>query len=382
MRVTCDNKDLQRAFALFYRFVNARAVLPIIQSVLIEALPGAEHITCTVSDLDTWVKVVIPASVSEAGKTCVSFKALHQSLEVLPRSPVTFDATGDWFKTSVPDVAIEIFKREAEDFPFLPEYEGLCNSFDVPAKDFARAIEQVAPFRSLEYCRSVLQFVALELASNGMRMVATDTHRLMTKRFAASDVDWADSHTAMMHGDVLTKIQKWLKCEKEGAARITTWSDPGDKKSGWRLECNGLTIWSRSYKGPFPQWRKVVSHNHPKTLTASRENLLSALKFAYIAARHNSEKVTLSLHKHSMEIAAETSEGIRAQVKVQDVLWNGEPMQTAFNARYMIELLSKFPAPRVILRFNDPLNPILICDAGFDSPDPDLFSVLMPMQVQ
>ena len=60
-----------------------------------------------------------------------------------------------------------------------------------------------------------------------------------------------------------------------------------------------------------------------------------------------------------------------------DVDYSGDPIEIAFNARYLMDSLSVAKAKEIRLQFKDGLSPTQIAPTD----DPDCLSVVMPMRV-
>jgi DNA polymerase-3 subunit beta len=59
------------------------------------------------------------------------------------------------------------------------------------------------------------------------------------------------------------------------------------------------------------------------------------------------------------------------------VSYEGEPLTTGFNARYLLDVLGAVDAPEVILEFKDALSPCLIREPAQEG----FLCVVMPMRV-
>jgi DNA polymerase-3 subunit beta len=59
------------------------------------------------------------------------------------------------------------------------------------------------------------------------------------------------------------------------------------------------------------------------------------------------------------------------------VKYSGEAMTVAFNAKYLLDVLSAMESETIVLKMNEPLSPTLIMEEGKD----DYKCVVMPMRL-
>ena len=133
---------------------------------------GADCVTFTTTDLDTFASFTVPATVHESGVALVSFKSLFADM---PKGKGSGDIT---LKTSDDGLAIinghtSTFPTvAAEDFPRSP-YGAATGAFAAYPLDIA-ALAMVAAATAKETSRPILASVFL----SGSDMVATDSYRL------------------------------------------------------------------------------------------------------------------------------------------------------------------------------------------------------------
>ncbi len=60
--------------------------------------------------------------------------------------------------------------------------------------------------------------------------------------------------------------------------------------------------------------------------------------------------------------------------------YEGEPLRMGFGSQYLVEILSTFSSPDIVIRLADPSRPALFLP-GETAPDTELLMILMPMNV-
>ncbi len=78
-----------------------------------------------------------------------------------------------------------------------------------------------------------------------------------------------------------------------------------------------------------------------------------------------------------LEASAKNAESVALAVDDIDVSYEGDPIQTAFNARYLTDIIGRIDGTTVVLKLGEPGSPALFGDKDAG----DALYILMPMRV-
>ena len=123
-----------------------------------------------------------------------------------------------------------------------------------------------------------------------------------------------------------------------------------------------LAVISRLIEGQFPKYEKVVPSEHTRKLTIQREEFQHAVRRAAVVAQHNAHRIVLRTAGEMLTLTAEGDMG-RAHEEVE-VIREGDDIQIAFNARYMLDMLGALDSEGLYLEMTEPLRPAVARPVG------------------
>ncbi|HEY4667195.1 MAG TPA: DNA polymerase III subunit beta, partial [Anaerolineales bacterium] len=143
-----------------------------------------------------------------------------------------------------------------------------------------------------------------------------------------------------------------------------------------------LELVSQLIEGAFPDYQGIVPSSHTNRTVLSTAGFLKACKAADIFAREAAHSARLKivpgteLVPGNIEVTATAAETGSNEVTV-DATVDGEPIEIAFNVRFLVDVLSVINSPDVALETSGPAAPGVIKPVGRD----DFLHVVMPMHL-
>ena len=140
----------------------------------------------------------------------------------------------------------------------------------------------------------------------------------------------------------------------------------------------GIDLVSRLIDGQFPNYQQVLPTSHTTRAVVDRDELLKAVRLSALIASSAANVVKLRLGdegsaRHHRSPPRPTSATPRAEV---EAAVEGDPVQIAFNARYLQEALQNLDAGPAGARVQGPLSPGVLKPIG----DDDYVHVIMPVR--
>ncbi len=375
MKITCERGYLANALGVAGRAVSSRNTLPILSNVLLETQDDRLKLTAT--DLDTAIRSVIPAVVAENGAVAVPAGILSDVVSKLPDAPVTLEMQDGKVTVRSGKSDYTILSLPAEDFPVVPEVsEG--TDLTLPQATLKEMLRHTTFAASKEETRSILMGVLFEARGSTLTLVATDTHRLAWKQTVLGE-EVANPVSAIVPARPLAELERVLKDTAEESVHIRF------GPSQVQFETNDVTLVSRVLDGQFPNYEKVIPKATERKITFDRNELLGAVRRVFIVAKQNSEKAILTTKGDLMEMTAESQEVGRAYEEVP-IAMDGDNLTIAFNARYLMEVLSILGDEQATLELSGALNPGILRPAsnsgnGNGAGHSEFLYVVMPMAV-
>jgi DNA polymerase-3 subunit beta len=393
LKVATPRKDLYEGVQIVSKAVATRTSLPILGHVLITQDADTGQVRLTATDLELWIEHTLPraqealVAINGGGATTAPARNLADLLNALPEASVELTAEGGESTTFTTHVRcnranFKLLALNADEFPVLPEVVAVTKL--VISKSHLRdAIRQVLFAVSTDESRVILTGVLLVFKEGVLRLVATDTHRLAVREIKIVEGTSADVQ-AVIPARALSELLRVIGSNDEGNISLILSDNQiqfrvEDEKSG-----SGTTLISRLIEGQFPNYERVVPQGYERKITIERELFVAALKRAAIFAREQGSANRVVIR------SSEDTEGDRLIITaISDTLGTAleeleiaregatDPVEIAFNVKYLIDVLNAIESDGVHLELTAPLRPGVVRPTE----GTDYFCVLMPMQV-
>ncbi len=368
LNVSCPHADLYASVQAVAHGVSGRSTQPVQNNIFLETAGSSLRLVAT--DLEfISLEAVIESKVAGEGAVTVPARLLSEVIGSLPEAEVLLDA--DEHNTLVVNCEqsrYEIRGMSADDFEMLPELAG-ADEFELSQRDLHSILSQTAFATSADETRPILTGALFKIAADGLQVVATDTYRLALRKLAA-DIKIDQAREAIISARALVEVLRALDPDSDEPASMAV-SD-----NQLRVSVGNLTIGSRLIEGQFPNYEKVLPEDPDKRLTVEARALADALRRASIVAREDANRIVLKGTADSVVITADSQDVGHAEESVPASL-EGEEIEIAFNARYLLDMLEATPQEQVVFQLSEALSPGMVSPVDFE----DYVYVIMPMQI-
>jgi DNA polymerase-3 subunit beta len=349
VKFRCDRDELSQALQTVQRAVSSRPGIPALTGVLLATAGGQLELTTT--DLEVSARVRFPVQVQEEGTALVPARLLADMVKSFEAAPVDFEADGGQARIVCSNYEGTVRCLPAEDFPALQEPSG--TRVVVEAGALAEGISQVARAASRDEARPILTGVLLEASREGLTMAATDSYRLAVREIPATAPGEA---RALVPERALSEVGRAAAGEDRGQAEIYL----DQSQAGFRI--GALTLTSRLIEGDFPNYRQLLPERYENRLTASRQQLLDAVRRVGLLARESSP-VRLEFNALGVRLSS-SSPDLGGAVEVVEAKYEGEDLVAAFNPGYLSDGLTAATGEEVQVEVRDGLKPAVIRGEG------------------
>ena len=321
--------------------------MPILGNVLLDA--ANNHLKITATDLELGIESQISADVTEPGTITLPARIFGDIVSNLPPATVTLDVSEGDTKTRITceSIKFEILGLPAADFPLIPVADGEVVA-RIEAGLFRTMIRQTSFAVSTDETRPFLTGVYMVLENGTGRLVATDGGRLALR-------------TAKLAGTTRGKIASIVPSKTMAELVRALGGIEGDvtvasHENQLIFTVAGMRFVSRLIAGQFPPYEKVIPGEFTQRIRVGTEQLLRAVRRASITARDSANVVRLSAAERTLTITSNTPEVGKAQEDIE-VRAEGETVQVAFNAKFLLDALANMDAPDVSFELTGSLSP-------------------------
>jgi DNA polymerase III subunit beta len=381
VKISCLQENLTRGLAVVGRAVATRSPLPILSNILLETDQGRLRIAAT--NLEIGINCWIGARIEEEGSITVPARLLTEFVNSLPPGQIDMELTR---RTQTLNLKCARFEANIKgidptEFPNVPTADSIGGrpqgALHLKGDAFRRMIDQVVFAAATDESRPILTGVLTHFHQGGLTLAAADGFRLsVTTADVGVGVD--ETISVIVPARALAELNRVSSGQETTIELVIT---PTRNQILFHLD--DIDLVSQLIDGNFPDYKQIVPKSYSTQTVVSTQELLKAVKVAFLFARDAANIIRLHVVPGSeltpgyVSVAA-TSAELGDNVSELDVTGvSGEEIEIAFNARYMIDALSVAGTAEVALETTTSSSPGVIRPVGGE----DYLCVIMPMHI-
>ncbi len=396
MRVSCLQENLAKGLSIVGRAVSSRSTLPVLGNILVATDQARLKLAAT--DLEIAINCWVGAQVEEEGATTVPARLLTDFVNSLPAERIDMELS---VRTQSLHIRCAHYDAnikgiDASEFPLIPIADG-DGMVEVAVDTLRKMIEQVAFAAATDDSRPMLTGVHARFQGDRLTLAATDGFRLsvrLTKLNKPVNTDMAViiparslQEIARISADADGQYPVEIRVIRERNQVLFHLTGKADSlsKGGFQQ----VDVVSQLIDSNFPDYAAIIPKTWTTRMVVGTAEFLKAVRVAYLFARDAANIVRLQITPGDggiqeapaglLTLAATSQEYGDNISKVETRIVEGEAMEIAFNARYLIDVLSVIDTPQVVLETTRPGAPGVIRPVGAG---PDEFThVIMPMHI-
>lgn len=384
MKVSCLQENLAKGLSIVGRAVAGRSTLPVLSNVLIATDNGQLKLSAT--NLEIGINCWVGAKVEEEGAITVPARLLGDFVNSLPPERIDLELDEDTQSLNMKCAHFEsnIKGIDAQEFPLVPTVSKEEEAIKLDPESLRQMIDQVVFAAATDESRPILTGVLVEFNEEGLTMAAADGFRLSVKS-AGLNQNATDALNAIGLSDnliiparALMELARIVGDQEQFVEVIVT---PARKQILFHLQ--DVDLVSQLIEGKFPDYRQIIPASYATRTVLDTGNFLKAVRVSHLFARDSANIIKLELTPSGDELMngritlMATSAELGDNVADIDASIEGDAVEIAFNAKYLIDILSVVDSPQVILETSAPSSPGVIRPVG----DEKYTYVIMPMHI-
>ncbi len=369
MKFTVSRETLLRPLSIMVGVVARRHTLPILSHLRMDV--DEQGLTLTGLDLEvelTWQlglqqldapgSITVPAKkLSDICRSLSEGALLEFSLEdqrVVVRSGRSRFILATLPSSEFPSIQLSPIKHQVT----LPQKQ-LLNL--ISRNDFAMARQDV---------RFYLNGMYFELATNQLRAVATDGHRLAMANTLVETGE-IEKSSMIVPAKAVNDLAKLLDDIEEPLTLMF-----GEQH--FQVNIANATFVSKHIEGRYPDYEQVIPRQSDKLVVCDRLELRQMLSRISILANEKLLGIHLHLSENTLTLIAKNSDQEEAEESMS-IQYQGEELEIGFNVGYLIDVMDNIgdEVEQVQLALSGPTSSALIQAAGGG----DAYYVVMPMRI-
>jgi DNA polymerase-3 subunit beta len=370
MELVVRKNDLLRELQLFQGIVERKNTIPILANVLIEA--QGEEVRFLATDLEVGLRSRCAASVAKGGSLTLPAKKLYEIIKSLPETDIRIADDKGGVKVAAERFDSRMQTLPREDFPTLPESGGAPTA-TLPRNQLKTMVALTQFAITGEDTRYFLNGALFVLRPESMSLVATDGHRLalVTVERESRGTKDVDEIKAILPKKTLGELARLLS-EGDGDIRY----ERGENHLFF--DVGGRLLISRMIDGQFPAYERVIPKNNDKHIEFERDRLTNAVRRVALLSNERSRAVKFQIDKGKVDVSSSSPEFGEAR-ETLTVDYAGPPLQSCFNAQYVLDFLTAVSSDTVSLDLKDEVSQAVMKPVGAEGYD--YTYVIMPMRV-
>jgi DNA polymerase-3 subunit beta len=347
--------------------VEHRTTIPILSSILTETADDTLRMVAT--DLDMTIMTQCPATIESGGRMTLESKVFQNLVRNLPEEEFQLRQDGDAVEIMCGRFRSRMSVADAAEYPTIPEIPA-AGEYALPLDLFQLMLDRVSFAITKDDPKFQLNGALVKLVPGEAEIAATDGHRLAVVRANAPEGS-PPFEQQLFPRKLLAEFARF----SDEQVRLSV----GDNHLGFWM--GDRTLVSRIVELRFPQYERVIVRDNPNRARIDRKDLLASLRRVSLMAHEKARGVRFRFDPSGeltlMSIGYERG----SAEETLSVSYQGEALDIALNAGYVIDALQVLECPTVELQLKDSNTQSVLVPVDDDPRLEEYIYVLMPMRL-
>ncbi|WP_291650854.1 DNA polymerase III subunit beta [Clostridium sp.] len=343
----CEKQKLQEGISIANKAITGKTTMPILEGIYINA--KSEGLTLIGSDMDVSIETKVDADILEEGMIVIDARIFGEIIRKLPNSDIKIETLeNDIMQITCEKSVFNLVYMNGEDYPALPSInENL--SVEVHQNILKNMIKGTSFAIAQDETRPILQGILFEVKNKNLNLVALDGYRLAVR---SEFLDNDNEIEVVIPGKTLNEVSKILE-DVSDIVKITF------TNNHILFNLNNTKVISRLLDGKFVNYSSLLPQEHKILVDVNKQQLQSCIERASLMAKDsNSNLIKLEVQEENMIITSNSQLGkVREELSIN---LQGEPIQIAFNSRYLLDVLKNVDDDEVKLEMTSSVSPCVI----------------------
>ena len=358
MLITLPQTELSQGLQTVHHAVAPSPSIPALTGILMTASDGRLHLVA--SDNEISIERTVNAEVQVSGGIILPAKYLVDIVRKIPGGdikiavdPSNWTATITWGRSQ-----FIVHGLEPSQFPSI-SFEPGSSSVVLPELKLKEMIRRTSFAVAQTESRPVLTGELLELTDSEIRVVAIDGVRLA---YSKDPAKWSEPspRRAVVPGRSMNEIARLLSSDLAAECKVSA-SD-----NQVFVDMGATRFVSRLLEGQFPPYDQIVPTKFRTEVKLNTLDFHDACERASLLSVDNDKTIKIEAKDDLLVITSSTPEVGKVREEIECTV-EGDTLEIAFNARYLIEGLRAMDSEKVCFQANGPYSPCCIKPADHDN---------------
>lgn len=346
MKLTILTHELKKGLNYTERLTGKNLTLPILNNVLIEALPNFLKISST--DLETGIEWWGLCKTEEEGKITIPAKILTQVINNISDEKIEIENKNDTLFIKTKTFKTQIKGYTSDDFPIIPQFSKE-DFIEINAQELKDGLIDVVDIASMSQIRPEISGIYFVFKKDLVNLVATDSFRLVERTLQSSNYknSFNDEIKFILSQKTTKEVINILQ-ENTGSVKIYY------SESQILFETNlnevdhpEINLISRQIEGNYPAYKEIIPKEYKTRIIVDKDFLIKQIKLAGLFAGKINE-IKIKNDDKNLEILSQDLE-LGENSSILEAKIDGEPVEISFNYKFILDGVSRVKTKNVIL---------------------------------
>jgi DNA polymerase-3 subunit beta len=372
MKVNLSTVYLEKALSVANKIIPSKTPLNVLEGVKMET--NDNQLILTTTDLENEFKAFINCEVFSEGSVIIPSKELFKIVSKIDYPEIQLELEENKLIINSLGFKAELTTISEGEYPEL-EFGDFEDSIVLNSEDFENAINYVVYASSYpEDSNPVFAGILFEIEDNKINFVATDGSQL-----AFYSLNYKGNKTKGDSYKLIVPVKSLNAVIKELNQEVSIGFNQNSISFSYDTEYGKIVINSKLIEGNFPEYKEVIPSKFKTSFNISRKPFLNAIKRVSLLSKSKelSGVVIFDISKNKLVIESIESEIGKAKEELVISNFKGEPLNIAFNSKFLEDMLNKIKEDELKLSFIDSDSP-LKCEVENKE---EFLYLLMPVRI-
>jgi len=309
----------------------------------------------------------IAADITSDGKTTVSSDKLFDIIRSFPGdADIHFELVDNSLSIVCGSSQFHLATISADDYP-LPEKYAFENSFSLPSDQLVELLNRVKFSMAHNDVRHYLNGLLLHFQQDSLLAVTTDGHRLSVAEVA--NRSGIKAQKIILPSKTVAELISWLANQSdELQVNLST--------THIQFVYGQMEMTSTVINAEYPDYEAVIPELLDELIIVPKDAFVQALKRASILSGDYGLGVSLAFAAWKLDLTARNLDNESVEDSI-DINYQGNLIKTAFNIKYLQDILNVISNDKVTISIKDGQSSCLIYDSDKESNR----YIVMPMNI-
>lgn len=359
MKITCLKSDLLYAVQTVQKAITNKTPLPILAGIYIVAKTAKVELQAT--DYEIGIKCSINANIDQPGEIVITGHLLQEIVRKLPEETVVIESNYEEKTIIIESGAANynLLCLPPEEFPVIKPLES-SNSFVIKDIILRELIKKTTFACANDEIRPIFTGALLEIENNIIKMIATNTHRLVLRQ-AEIDNNTNNNISIIIPSKLLNELAKLLNSDLPTDITIY-WHN---KQIAFSFE--NVYIISRLIEGKYPDYKRVIPNGFTTTIELEKNTFFNAVERISLLSKEGKYNIIKLNFNEKNLVLTSNNPDIGKAIETIPAIQNGNDLEVSFNSKYVSDILKNIDSDKILFLLNTSLSPACIKPSDDDN---------------